>query len=121
MLKVLLLSVAVLSLAGCAQQFMRAAQSECAAFGYSKDSPEYAECVERQYQANQSNYQERLGRASAIMNSGSQTPTTYAPPRAGGRFLQRSYVDGFNRICVYETIQGQEVITIGATELCPIS
>lgn len=116
-----LLAALFLLLAGCAQQFMRSAQRECEAFGYAKDSPEYAECVERQYQANQANYQERLGRASAIMNSGTPPAASYAPPRSRGRFLQRDYVDGFNRICVYSTIQGQEVVTIGATELCPIN
>lgn len=36
-------------------------------------------------------------------------------------FMQREWVSGFNRNCVYSCMGGEAVQTIGATELCPIS
>lgn len=35
--------------------------------------------------------------------------------------LQSSYVSGLNRICVYDRMGSQNVITIGLAEMCPIN
>lgn len=42
-----------------------------------------------------------------------------SPNQARGR-LQRDYVDGMNRICIYDDMGSQRVITVGASNLCPM-
>lgn len=39
----------------------------------------------------------------------------------GGGFLVRSYISGFNRICVYNRMSSEYVTTIPSTTLCPLS
>lgn len=46
-------------------------------------------------------------------------PSTTVATRGG--FLQESYVSGMNRICLYGGVGGDYAVTIGATELCPLS
>ena len=40
---------------------------------------------------------------------------------ASAAFLKHSYVSGMNRICVYDDLGSQVVITIPSTQLCPLS
>ena len=40
---------------------------------------------------------------------------------ASGCFLTGSTVDGLNRICYYQCVEGNMAITISATEICPLS
>lgn len=47
------------------------------------------------------------------------TSPTPSPNEARG-FLQRDYVDGMNRICIYNDMGSQRVITVGASDLCPM-
>lgn len=108
--------VALAGLSGCAAQFMKQAQSECAAFGYPAGSSEYASCVQQQYAAGQSNYQQRLMNASGIVNSGSSTPAN-----GGTGFLKRSYISGMNRVCEYNQMGSAYVITVEATDICPMT
>lgn len=108
-------------LGGCAQHFMASAQKECSAFGFTPGTADYANCVQQQYQAGQSNYQQRLLNASRIMNQGS-SPVSHGGGSAGGTaFLRSSYVSGMNRVCQYNRMGSAYVITIGAAEMCPIS
>lgn len=44
-----------------------------------------------------------------------------APAFAGTAFLKHHYVSGQNRICVYDHLGSQYIMTIRATELCPLS
>jgi hypothetical protein len=79
--------------------------------------------VQQQYQANQTNMQQRFLNASRIMNEGtpsSSTPT-YGGTAGGTGFLKSSYVSGMNRICVYNRLGSAYVMTIGAAEICPLS
>lgn len=46
-------------------------------------------------------------------------PSTTVTTRGG--ILQESYVSGMNRICLYGGVGGDYAVTIGATELCPLS
>jgi hypothetical protein len=46
---------------------------------------------------------------------------TYGGQAMGVAFLKSSYVSGFKRICVYDRMGSQYVVTIGASELCPLS
>jgi len=36
-------------------------------------------------------------------------------------FLQGERISGMNKICYYRCIEGEVAITIGATQLCPLS
>ena len=36
-------------------------------------------------------------------------------------YYQNDYVDGFNKICYYDTINGREAYTIPSTSICPLS
>lgn len=40
---------------------------------------------------------------------------------SSGCFLIGESVDGFNKICYYNCIDGQRAITIGALDFCPLS
>jgi hypothetical protein len=35
-------------------------------------------------------------------------------------FFKRSYQDGFNTICIYDDMESDFVMTIGAAEICPM-
>ena len=53
--------------------------------------------------------------------TGTPTPTPpqqYTPVRPGMAFLRHQYVSGMHRICVYDRLGSQEIITIGQYELC---
>ena len=43
------------------------------------------------------------------------------PQISAAQFLKEQYVDGFNRICIYSTIQGDQALQIGGAEMCPMS
>lgn len=45
---------------------------------------------------------------------------TASPALAGVAFLKYSYVSGLNRICVYDYLGSQYVITIQAAQVCPV-
>ena len=38
-----------------------------------------------------------------------------------GCYLKYSYVSGMNRICMYDCLDGDRALTIGACDLCPLS
>jgi len=40
---------------------------------------------------------------------------------AGTAYFKYERVNGLNKICVYSSIRGDVAITIGATELCPLT
>ena len=40
---------------------------------------------------------------------------------AGTAFFVRDYVSGMNRICVYDYLGSQVVITVSATSICPLT
>lgn len=110
------LAAAATALASCAT--VSQAQNQCAAFGYTAGTPEYTECVQQQYQANQDSFQQRLLNASRIANEG--TPSDDGSAIRGSAFLKRSYVSGMNRVCVYNNMGSDYVQTIGAADICPL-
>lgn len=40
---------------------------------------------------------------------------------AGVAFFKYSYVDGMNRICVYDHLGSKYIITIPAAQICPVN
>ncbi|MGY0614637.1 hypothetical protein [Vibrio sp. FJH11] len=36
-------------------------------------------------------------------------------------YLKTSYVDGFDRVCIYNVLGSRRELYIGATQLCPIT
>lgn len=122
MWKGILLAAAALPLAGCATQFLEAAERECSALAL--DGKDHADCVQASYgrrMARLQSIQQGLSSASAIHNSGmpAAPPATPAPIRPA-RFLQSSYINGMNRICVYNTLNGTEITTISSMQFCPL-
>lgn len=116
----LLASPFALPLAGCVT--VEQAQKQCAAFGFNQGTVEFANCVQQQHQANQSNFQQRMLNASAIMNANNGTyGSSYTGGASGTAFLKSNYVSGMNRICVYNRMGSQFVMTISAGRMCPIS
>lgn len=47
-------------------------------------------------------------------------PSVATPARPTG-FLKRQYQSGMNRVCVYDELGSERAVTVGATELCPLS
>ncbi len=106
-------------LGGCAQHFMASAQKECSAFGFAPGTPEYANCVQQQYQAGQANFQRGLANMRQSMPPAGQSAV--GGSAIGTAFLRNSYVSGMNRIRQYDRMGSAYVITIGMAEMCPLS
>jgi len=73
-------------------------------------------------------HQEMMSRISAageaLSNSSSSSSFNQPAPPAASRpagFLERQYVDGVNRICVYNSMGSEYIVTINSTSLCPLS
>ena len=55
---------------------------------------------------------------NAGVNGGRASPMLAPNPVA---YLKSQYVSGQNRICVYDRLGSQYILTVGAVQLCPIS
>lgn len=58
---------------------------------------------------------------NAYANGTRRSPTTPLAPAQPTAFLKGSYVSGMNRICVYDQLGSQKIMTVGAADLCPLS
>ncbi len=116
-----LASVFALTLVGgCVTNISGKAAEKCAPVA---DTPEiYAECVRGTSAEMQAKNKNTARILAAGLGGAAQTPSpSYsAPPRQGG-FLQRSYVSGFNKICIYNELGSERAVTIGSTQMCPLS
>lgn len=65
---------------------------------------------------------ERMWNAGAAMSAASnnQTPMQSAPGGTGC-FARGEQTSGFNKICYYDCMGSARAITIGSTELCPLT
>lgn len=43
------------------------------------------------------------------------------PPQQATAFYKRDYISGVNRICVYDRLGSQYVVTIAVTQICPLT
>lgn len=72
-------------------------------------------------------YNTASGVTTAVVGAANICPLS--PPSNAGQpsgrsstgFFEREYVQGMNRVCVYDTVRGEEVITVSAASVCPIS
>jgi hypothetical protein len=59
------LAVASLALTGCAGAWMDRAKTDCGQFGYVKGSPQYNQCVERNYSQMRSQFAKSVAASSS--------------------------------------------------------
>lgn len=64
-------------------------------------------------------FQSRL--QQAIINGGAAQAYLQPAPQASGRFYRGERIDGMNKLCFYNTLNGTEVITIQSVQLCPLN
>ncbi|MED5549031.1 MAG: hypothetical protein VX529_06685 [Pseudomonadota bacterium] len=70
----------------------------------------------------QAEERERWRRIGMAMQAVSVPPSqTSTDSRAPTGYLVRNYVDGFNRICVYNSMGSDYVVTIPSAQFCPLS
>lgn len=120
MLRTGFLGLAGLALAGCAQPFMKLAQSQRAAFGFSAGSVAYADCVQKQVDMNVAAVRQALVSAGTAMKPGSgDVDFGPASPIAGGTF-RATYVSGERRVCISEVDREPRIRSISAAETCPM-
>ena len=119
MIKRVLVIAAILPLSGCAAQMLQGAQNDCNAYGFRPGTDEFANCVQRDFEARRANVQRTMA------SVGQQVAT---PPSDNGysgsgvtAYLRSQEVSGTSRICVYNKLGSPYVMTIGAAEMCPIT
>lgn len=52
---------------------------------------------------------------------GAQQQASPPAPIRPARLFKHSYVSGLNRICIYDTAQGVESLTVPAASVCPMN
>ena len=65
-----------------------------------------------------SDLEESLGESNAILNGRN---SYYGNRTSQSGNLNRDYVSGFNKICIYDGVSGEFAKTISSTSLCPLS
>ena len=102
-----LIILAAVGLAGCAQ--LRNIDPRAAA--------EMSEANARYYQ------QQAAQNQRDQLNAFRPAPALAQPQQqaTGVAFLKSSYTSGQNRICVYDRLGSQYVITLGALDICPLT
>jgi hypothetical protein len=127
---VVAVAVCSIALSGCAARIMKASQDACSGYGFSTGTDSYAQCVQQEVARRDAAINQALIRAgSAMQGAGAALQQPYqqqAQPYGGGAaqgmaFLKGSYISGMNRVCLYNRLGSAVAITIGSTELCPLS
>lgn len=125
------LSFALL-LSACATQFLAAAENDCQRFGFQVGTPEFAQCVEQQYNQRAAAMQ-RFGAALSAASAGQtyappppqpapSAPTPYySSPATVTCFYRSEVTSGFNKICSYDCLGSAYAVTQAATSLCPMT
>ena len=112
---------------------------QCLSYGLTFGTPAYSDCRLRlakmkleQETRQKQDRRERIDRAARILQNlgqqfgGGARIITPQPPVGGGiaqgtAFYKSSYISGFNKICMYDRMGSAVSITIGNTELCPLT
>jgi hypothetical protein len=121
-----------LLLSGCASHVLAASRNDCAAFGFLPGSDAFAACVERAFTGRTRRLEMSVANASppppavAPMANGAPfgappRPSHVPPSAAGIAFYKSQTTSGMWRICTYNRMGSDYVITIGVAELCPLS
>jgi hypothetical protein len=109
--RAIILALAI-PLSGCAAEMLQAAQSDCNAFGITPDTQAFAECVQRRYERRQDRMAAAWMPHSNVQGISSTSATGY---------LKSQYTSGVSRICTYDRMGSPYVMTLGVTDICPIS
>jgi hypothetical protein len=115
MWKLLIVTSASLTLAGCGGMFMDDAKSDCAQFGYKAGTAEFDECAKQRYDRKLDHIHDDVSAAGEIVGNEPSASTERRP-----RYLDSVYIDGPNRICLYDNNGSQERITVPKTQTCPL-
>jgi hypothetical protein len=119
----LIIAVLALSLGGCAQQILQAAQQDCAAYGHPVGTPAYAQCVQSEVARRQAAVQ-RAFQQQPYQNTYQPIPTRQnAPAQSTGLmcFSKGETQSGMNKICYYDCAGSAAAMTVSAVTLCPLS
>jgi hypothetical protein len=119
MLRMAILVAAGLVLAGCAQPFMKLAQSQCAQFGFTAGSTEYAACVQSQYNQNLTRLRDGLAAAGGVLNPHGAGGGFAPRGEEGTRVFKNTYLSGAQRICLYDRSGVPETTAVDAADPCP--
>ena len=93
--------------------------SECLGFGYKANTPEMAECIQRQSNQSRSRASASMNSALSDINRASSAAST--PNRSGTAFLESEYTQGFNKVCVYDRVGSVDTLVVSATSICPLT
>jgi hypothetical protein len=117
----LVATISTLCLAGCVTNISGKAAEKCAPVA--SDAEIYADCVSRTTAEMHAKNRNTARILAAGLGGAAQTPSapTYSAPSRAVGFLNRSYVSGFNRICIYDELGSERAVTIGSTQMCPLS
>jgi hypothetical protein len=66
-------------------------------------------------------FMQRIGAAGRALSESSASADYSQPASPPIGFLERHYVDGFNRVCVYNSMGSEYMVTISSASLCPLS
>jgi hypothetical protein len=115
---------------------------QCVALGFERDTPDFGNCVIRlleiensranqsatqsetalqQFRNEQAVRQKAQDRAIQTLQQLQGAGSRSSPNQSGVAVLKRSYISGKNRICVYDRVGSEDVITISATAICPLA
>lgn len=105
---------------GCVSAEQIAAQDDytCNNAGAAAGTPEHAQCRMLLYQQRVANRQAAAARmyamGAAMQNaSASMAPAAVATPYATP--------GGFTKVCTYQSVTGPRAVTVGSTDLCPLT
>lgn len=117
-MRLALVVAGTLLLGGCSMR--EAAETACGKLGHIPSTYEYDACVERSVEKRQRTMRAiAAGMGGAAEAGRAQTQQMmYAPTHA--RFYKGEYLSGMNKICLYDTVNGTEAMTISAAQVCPI-
>jgi len=97
-------------------------RDRCMAYGFRPNTTELAQCIADQSTVSKQVARNKMTAVSQSLIAASNPSSNSVSHSSGGTaFLKSDYVSGLNRICVYDRLGSQYIVTIGSTELCPIS
>lgn len=115
----LLVALLAAGTAGCVTNISGKAAEQCAPLA--TNGALYSDCVATASARMEAKNRRTARVIGAGLGGAASAGQTYNAPQQQGLFFSRSYVSGMNRICIYRGPRGEEAITIGSAEICPLS
>lgn len=117
--------------------------SNCKSLGFEKGTQEFGNCVMKLLEVHnkqviQQNYQSDaelqkhkaeqaeknkkiLQRFQILQQLDSGNTNALQSSQRGNAFLKQDFISGLNRICVYDRLGSDDIVTIPSTSICPLS